>query len=121
MRRAAYDAGLILEEFSSWSWSRRRPASPGQKCCARGRPHLHRARLRRRHRGHNDEPRCTKDTRPADELRVPSGGQWGSTFIDSDFEAFVEKLLGSDVFRRFEPFPVDPLQRPLFKFCTELD
>jgi hypothetical protein len=38
-----------------------------------------------------------------DELRSPSGGPWGSTFIDAEFEKFVEKLIGTEAFRRFKP------------------
>ncbi len=37
-----------------------------------------------------------------DEIRSPSGGPWGSTFIDAEFEQFVEKLIGPDLFRRFK-------------------
>ena len=38
-----------------------------------------------------------------DELRSPSGGQWGSTFINAEFETFVERLVGLDLFRSFKP------------------
>jgi hypothetical protein len=38
-----------------------------------------------------------------DELCSPSGGPWGSTFIDAEFEKFVEKLIGTEAFRRFKP------------------
>ena len=38
-----------------------------------------------------------------DELRSPSGGPWGSTFIDAEFEAFLERLVGRDLFRSFKP------------------
>lgn len=38
-----------------------------------------------------------------EELAVPSGGPWGSTFVDAQFEKFVQDLIGADTFRRFKP------------------
>jgi hypothetical protein len=38
-----------------------------------------------------------------DEISCPSGGPWGSTLIDAEFERFVEKLVGADLFRIFKP------------------
>jgi hypothetical protein len=38
-----------------------------------------------------------------DELREPSGGPWGSTFIDAEFENFVKELIGANLFSRFRP------------------
>ncbi|MGB1605576.1 MAG: hypothetical protein ACPIOQ_73270, partial [Promethearchaeia archaeon] len=37
------------------------------------------------------------------EMREPSGGPWGSTYVDLEFEHFVEKLIGEDNWRRFKP------------------
>jgi hypothetical protein len=38
-----------------------------------------------------------------DELCPPSGGDWGSTKVDAEFEKFVERLVGSPVFKKFKP------------------
>ena len=37
------------------------------------------------------------------EICQPSGGPWGSTKVDEEFERFVEKLIGEDNWRRFKP------------------
>ena len=41
-----------------------------------------------------------KSTTPLrfDEIAAPSGGPWGSTFVDDRFEAFVKELVGSSSF-----------------------
>jgi hypothetical protein len=38
-----------------------------------------------------------------EEICPPSGGPWGSTYVDAEFEAFVEKLVGTAVFKDFKP------------------
>jgi len=37
------------------------------------------------------------------EVFEPSGGPWGSTFLDDAFEQFLEKLTGSESWGRFKP------------------
>ena len=38
-----------------------------------------------------------------EELAIPSGGPWGSTFVDAQFEDFVKDLVGANTFKRFKP------------------
>eukprot|EP00961_Rhodomonas_salina_P225900 3054064-Rhodomonas_salina.1 len=38
-----------------------------------------------------------------EELAVPSCGPWGSTFVDAQFEKFVQDLVCADTFNRFKP------------------
>ena len=40
-----------------------------------------------------------------DELRRPSGGPWGSAFVDAEFEAFLQRLVGGGAFRRLQASP----------------
>uniref|UniRef100_A0A7S2MNN6 Uncharacterized protein n=1 Tax=Octactis speculum TaxID=3111310 RepID=A0A7S2MNN6_9STRA len=40
-----------------------------------------------------------------DELCIPAGGPWGSTFVDQQFEVLVRKLIGESAFLRFKPSP----------------
>ena len=38
-----------------------------------------------------------------EEAAIPSGGPWGSTFVDAQFEKFVSDLFGAETFDRFKP------------------
>jgi molecular chaperone DnaK (HSP70) len=38
-----------------------------------------------------------------DELAPPTGGPFGSTFVDIEFENFLRDLVGADAFGRFKP------------------
>ena len=37
------------------------------------------------------------------EIRQPTGGPWGSTYVDAEFERFVESLIGEASWKRFKP------------------
>ena len=37
------------------------------------------------------------------EVRAPSGGPWGSTFVDKEFEEFLRKLIGDKSWNAFKP------------------
>ena len=109
MRRAAYDAGLIQEESSERLELVLEPEAACIACeaenaalvngdtfmvldCGGGTVDI------TMHRVAQKLPDLLLD-----ELHNPSGGPWGSTFIDAEFEKFVEKLVGSEVFRSFKP------------------
>ena len=38
-----------------------------------------------------------------EELCAPSGGPWGSTYVDAEFEGFIEDLIGAQAFARLKP------------------
>ena len=40
------------------------------------------------------------------EVREPSGGAWGSTYIDAEFERFLRRLIGEASWERLKPLPV---------------
>ena len=109
MRRAAFDAGLISEESSERLELVLEPEAACIACedenaalevgdtfmvldCGGGTVDITVHRVAQK----------TPDLL-LDELSNPSGGPWGSTFIDAEFEEFVKKLVGADVFRRFKP------------------
>lgn len=37
------------------------------------------------------------------EIREPSGGPWGSTYVDAAYERFVQTLIGDAAWKRFKP------------------
>ena len=38
-----------------------------------------------------------------DELCAPSGGPWGSTYVDAEFEQFIKDLIGPQAFAQLKP------------------
>jgi hypothetical protein len=108
MRRAAFEAGLIREESSSRLELVLEPEAACIACEAEN-PALENGNTFMvldcgggtvditMHRVVEKSPALLLD-----EIRSPSGGPWGSTFIDAEFEKFVEKLIGADLFRRFK-------------------
>jgi molecular chaperone DnaK (HSP70) len=38
-----------------------------------------------------------------DEIAVPSGGPWGGTCVDREFEKFIEEIIGQDAMRKLNP------------------
>jgi len=36
-------------------------------------------------------------------VREPSGGPFGSKFVDGEYEEFLQKLIGQESWRRFKP------------------
>ena len=38
-----------------------------------------------------------------EEIAPPSGGPFGSTYVDLEFEKFLQDLVGDDAFGRFKP------------------
>jgi hypothetical protein len=109
MRRAAFMAGLIQDESSDRLELALEPEAACVACEAE-----HEA-LRKGHRfmmldcggGTVDiTMHLVTEKRPQmqlDEIRRPSGGPWGSTFVDSEFEAFVKDLVGPLNFGNFKP------------------
>ena len=108
MRRAAFEAGLIKEESSNRLELVLEPEAACIACeaeypaledgdtfmmldCGGGTVDITMHRV------------AQKSPLLLDEMRSPSGGPWGSTFIDAEFERFVEKLIGEELFRRFKP------------------
>jgi hypothetical protein len=109
MRRAAFEAGLIREENSNRLELVLEPEAACVACeaesaalnegeafmvldCGGGTVDI------TMHRVVQKSPALQLD-----EIRRPSGGPWGSTFIDAEFENFVEQLIGAERFRRFKP------------------
>jgi hypothetical protein len=109
MRRAAFDAGLIRDESSNRLELVLEPEAACVACeaeslalnegdtfmvldCGGGTVDI------TMHRMVQKSPALQLD-----EIRTPSGGPWGSTFIDAEFENFVEQLIGAERFRRFKP------------------
>lgn len=47
-----------------------------------------------------------------DEIAAPSGGPWGSTYVDKQFESFVENLVGAHNFQKLKgtPFWIEQLE-----------
>ena len=39
------------------------------------------------------------------EVREPSGGPWGSTYIDAEFERFLRRLIGEASWERLKTLP----------------
>jgi hypothetical protein len=109
MRRAAFDAGLIREESSNRLELVLEPEAACIACeaensalkegdtfmvldCGGGTVDITMHRVKQK-----------SPSLQLDEIRGPSGGPWGSTFIDAEFERFVERLIGTDRFRLFKP------------------
>ncbi len=109
MRRAAFEAGLIQDESSDRLALALEPEAACVACEAENEA------LRKGHRfmmldcggGTVDitmhlvvekEPQLRLD-----EMCRPSGGPWGSTFVDAEFEAFVRDLVGPGDFGRLKP------------------
>ena len=46
-----------------------------------------------------------EETKPLmlSEVREPSGGPWGSTFVDQEFVKFMSKLIGEESWKAFKP------------------
>ena len=46
-----------------------------------------------------------EDTNPLrlSEICEPSGGPWGSTYVDAAYERFVQQLIGDEAWRKFKP------------------
>ena len=47
-----------------------------------------------------------------DEVAAPSGGPWGSTYVDAEFEKFVAALIGQQNFAKYKasPYWIDMLE-----------
>ena len=80
-------------------------------------PPARRATLRgRRTVGTSAVPRSRrlKSTSPLrfDEIAAPSGGPWGSTYVDKQFENFVEALIGRQNYATYKasPYWIDMLE-----------
>jgi hypothetical protein len=109
MRRAAFLAGLIQDESSDRLALALEPEAACVACEAENEA------LRKGHRfmvldcggGTVDiTMHLVVEKKPQmqlDEICRPSGGPWGSTFVDAAFEAFVKDLVGAHNFGNFKP------------------
>jgi hypothetical protein len=109
MRQAAFRAGLIQDESSDRLALALEPEAACVACEAENEA------LRKGHRfmvldcggGTVDiTMHLVAEKKPQmqlDEIRRPSGGPWGSTFVDAEFEAFVKDMVGAHNFGNFKP------------------
>eukprot|EP00960_Hanusia_phi_P077200 768663-Hanusia_phi.AAC.5 len=105
MRKAAFDAGLIREETSQQLQLALEPEAACMVCerenvclkpgdqfmvvdCGGGTIDITMSRV------HTCSPLSL------DEILAPSGGPWGSTYVDKEFEAFISELLGEEAYHR---------------------